>query len=556
MRRSFLLALLLVGSAPLPAQQANVDVLRYRFDLRVPDRGKVVRLSSAVRFARGEGVDSLSLDLLAPMRVSRAVVGCGTAPTTAGFTHDGRRVRVALPALAPSGRMVPANPAPVPAPAIDTLCVTVTYEGEPADGLIISTDTAGRWRAFGDNWPDRGRHWLATVDHPSDKALVEFVVDAPAALTVVANGTRRSITDVPGAPGRKRTTWASATPIPTYLMVVGVAPLVAHDLGETACGLASVGRCVPQRVYTAPEQARFMPGHFVEADSIIRFFGALVAPFPYEQLAHVQSSTRFGGMENAGVIFYADRLFRRPNGLEVGLIAHETAHQWFGDAVTEEQWGHVWLSEGFATYFAALYTEHSRGDSAFRAEMNRIREQIVKDDVVARRPVLDTAQTVLLELLNTNSYQKGGMVLHMLRREVGDTAFFRGVRSYWLAHRHGNALTGTLRQHLEREAGRDLAWFFDQWLTRPGFAEVEVAHLWDAARGELVVTARQTGRFGTYRFRLPVEVRAADGTRSVVVVEVPAAQESVVRTRVELAGAPSTVTFDPWGDVLAVLRTP
>ena len=213
-------------------------------------------------------------------------------------------------------------------------------------------------------------------------------------------------------------------------------------------------------------------------------------------------------------------------------------------------------SEGFATYFAALYTEHSRGDSAFRAEMNRIREQIVKDDVVARRPVLDTAQTVLLELLNTNSYQKGGMVLHMLRREVGDTAFFRGVRSYWLAHRHGNALTGALRQHLEREAGRDLTWFFDQWLTRPGFAEVTLSHAWDAARGELVVTARQTGRYGTYRFRLPVEVRAADGARSVVVIEVPAAQESVVRTRVELAGAPSTVTFDPWGDVLAVLRTP
>lgn len=555
MRRSLLsLALLLASSAPVGAQRPHVDVLRYRFELRVPDRGKVVRVASSATFARGEGVDSLRLDLLAPMRVSRATIGCAADPATAAFAHDGRTVSIALPALAPSGRMIPANPQPIPAPALDTLCVTVLYEGEPADGLIISTDSAGRWRAFGDNWPDRGRHWLATVDHPSDKALVEFVVDAPAALTVVANGTRRSVVDASG--GRKRTTWANAAPIPTYLMVVAVAPLVAHELGDTACGFGSVDRCVPQRVYTAPEQARFMPGHFVEADSILRFFAQTVAPFPYEQLAHVQSSTRFGGMENAGAIFYADRLFRSSNGLSVGLIAHETAHQWFGDAVTEAEWGQLWLSEGFATYFAALYTEHSRGDSAFRAEIAAIRKQVIGAAVVKERPVLDTAQTVLLELLNANSYQKGGMVLHMLRREVGDSAFLRGIRSYWIAHRHANATTEALRQHLEREAGRDLQWFFDQWLTRPGYAEVQLSHAWDAPTGTLVVNARQHGRFGAYRLQVPVEVDAAGGVRMRSILEIPANGEAVVTVRLGLRSAPTAVRFDPAGEVLAVLRTP
>jgi aminopeptidase N len=551
------LVLLLSSSATLTAQQRGVDVLRYRFELRLPDRGKTVRVASTATFERGAGVDALRLDLLAPMKVSAATLGCGAASAPAPFTHDGRVVSVALPPSPPSGRLIAAQPEPVPAPAIDTLCVTVRYEGEPADGLVISTDSAGRWRAFGDNWPDRGRHWLAAVDHPSDKAIVEFVVDAPAALTVVANGTRRTVTDVAGAaPARRRTTYATAAPIPTYLMVIAAAPLVAHELGETACGLGSVARCVPQRVFTAPEQARYMPGNFAESDSIVAFFSRLIGPYPYEQLAHLQSSTRFGGMENAGAIFYADRLFRTPNGVSVELIAHETAHQWFGNAVTEQEWGHLWLSEGFATYLTTVYTEHSRGESAFRAAIAGIRAEILAADVVKARPVLDTAQTVLLDLLNANSYQKGGMVLHMLRREVGDSAFFRGIRAYWNAHRHGNGTTDALRQHVERESGSDLRWFFDQWLTRPGYAEVQLSHRWNASEGLLVVTARQQGRFGPYRLRMVVEVEAADGERMQGPIDIPAGAEAVLTLRLPLKSAPTVVRFDPAGDLLALIRTP
>ena len=207
------------------------------------------------------------------------------------------------------------------------------------------------------------------VDHPSDKALVEWDVRAPATHRVIANGALLEETTEPGsraAPRMTRTRWRTQRPIYTAVMVIGVAPFAVVELGDTACGLGELPGCVRQSVWTTPAQRAVVPGNFERAGEIVALFSRLVGPYPYEKLAHVSSSTRYGGMENAGAIFYADNLFR-PGSPSESLIAHETAHQWFGDAVTEREWPHVWLSEGFATYFAALWTEHAHGDSAFRA---------------------------------------------------------------------------------------------------------------------------------------------------------------------------------------------
>jgi aminopeptidase N len=536
-RAALLAAALLALLAPAgaPAQQSGINVARYRFDITLPDTGRTIAVDATIELQRASGVDELRLDLLAPMRVRRVRQGCDARRlVSARFRHADDVVTIALRGA-----------------GTDTLtCVRIEYGGAPADGLVISTDSAGRWRAFGDNWPDRARHWLASVDHPSDKALVEFRVTAPASRRVVANGTQRARTT---AGSRATTTWATSAPIPTYLMVIAAAPLAEHALGNTACGLGSVGRCVPQQVFTAPEQARFMPGNFRFADDILRFFARTIGPYPYEQLAHLQSSTRFGGMENAGAIFYADALFRRADGVSVDLIAHETAHQWFGNSATQREWGHLWLSEGFATYFAALYTEHAQGAAPFREKMAGIRRQVTAAAVVAERPVLDTAQAELMALLNANSYQKGGFVLHMLRAEVGDSAFFRGVRSYWTDHRHGNAMTADLRAHVERESGRELGWFFDQWLTRPGFAQVATSWAHDTTNGSLALVVEQGTRFPPFRFPLRLEVEAADGTRSLVRVEVPAESRVHLVVPGHWAAAPRAVRVDPHVELLAEL---
>jgi aminopeptidase N len=310
-------------------------------------------------------------------------------------------------------------------------------------------------------------------------------------------------------------------------------------------------RCVPQFVYTAPEQKTFAPGPFQRAGEIVQLFSRLVGPFPYEKLAHLQSSTRFGGMENASAIFYSDGSFRRGT-MSDGLIAHETAHQWFGDAVTERDWSHLWLSEGFATYFAALWTRAARGDSAFRVQMDDIRRQVLNDSsAVTKRPVIDSIETNYLALLNANSYQKGGFVLHMLRSQVGERAFFDAVRAYYEAHKHSTAVTDDLRAEMERASKQNLGWFFDQWLRKPGFPEVTATWSYDVSSREAVVGVSLGSRFGAYRFPLTIAIVDESGAMRRATMQFAAAPGDTQQIRIPSASAPTTVLLDPDADLLA-----
>ncbi len=512
---------------------AALDVLHYHFAVTLPDSGHRVSAVAVLTVARGAPSDTLALDLVGLSVDSVLVNERGViAPRT------GDQLLV-----------------PLPAGSGDTLVVRVVYGGVPSDGLIIRRDTAGRWTYFGDNWPNRARHWLPTVDHPSDKATVSWWVSALVSETVVGNGlmtAQRGMAPLaPGGAPRRVTEWTEVHPISTYLMVIAAAPLVETSLGETACGYGSSARCVPQMVYTAPEQQNYMPGPFAAADSIVTFFSRLIAPFPFEKLAHLQSSTRFGGMENATEIFYSDQAFRRRT-MDDGLISHETAHQWFGDAVTERDWPELWLSEGFATYFSALWTEHARGDSAFGEAMAEIRRGVLDDRRVATRPVIDTAETTLMALLDANSYEKGGFVLHMLRRSLGDSAFFRGLRIYFHAHEYGNATSADLQYALEQSAGRPLQAFFDQWLRRPGYPEVTATWSYDAAAHAMQVRVVQGDRFGYFHVPLVLEWRDAGGHVQRATVDVAAAAETTVTIPLTLDSPPVTMVADP--DVSLLVR--
>jgi aminopeptidase N len=513
--------------------EPGIDVVHYDIHIDLPDTGAFIRADVTIAALRAPSATTLRLDLVDGLTLRGAEVN-GHA-VQAQRTHD----RIEVPLSGVTG---------------DSVRVRVRYDGPVTDGLIVRKDDKGRWTWFGDNFPNRARQWLATVDHPSDKATVAWTVTAPAGRTVVANGTLLGTTPLKGRDaGREETRWAESRPIATYLMVIGAGPLVRTDLDTKGCGHTDPESCLAQSVYVLPENHDWMPGPFASAAAIVGLYERLVGPFPYEKLAHLQSATRFGGMENASAIFYASNLFPS-HRMSDGLIAHETAHQWFGDAVTEREWGHLWLSEGFATYFATLWTRESKGDSAYHADLTKIRRQVLRDSVVATRPVLDTTQTNYLALLNANSYQKGGYVLYMLNRRLGDSAFFGGLRSYYATYRDGNALTDDLRRELERSSGQSLGQFFDQWLRRPGVAEPTIGWEYDAAAGTVSLQVTQDPA-RTYELPLTVEVTDAAGARRRVEVNVPAQPQATIALPAKFTARPSAVVFDPDGFLLARIKT-
>jgi len=534
-----IVALSHLASRAAPAQEPRpyrpaFDVLDYALTIDLPDTGATIRANAVLSVTRTGKTDTLVLDLL-DLDVDRVSV-------------DGHVVKFT--------RLPETIVIPLPRKGGKQYKVSIDYGGSVIDGLIVRRDSLGRWTYFGDNWPNRARHWIPSIDHPSDKATVTWRVRAPVGRTVVANGKLVSSRPIRDGVGRERveSVWRESRRIPVYLMVIAAAPLEKFELGETDCGLAELQRCVPQAVYTAPEQRGFLPGPFARAGEIVQLFSNLVGPFPYEKLSHLQSSTRFGGMENASAIFYSDAGFRR-RSMTDEVVAHETAHQWFGDAVTERDWPHLWLSEGFATYFAALWTRAARGDSAFRVQMAGIRDEVLTDTTsVTKRPVIDTIETNLLALLNRNSYQKGGFVLHMLRGQVGDRAFFDALRGYYARHRHATAVTDDLRIEVERASHQKLGWFFDQWLKKPGYPEVTATWAYDAGTHEVVITLTQSGRFGAFQIPVTIAVVDSAGMSHQATAQMAATAGASQQLRVSLAASPVAVVLDPNVELLAALK--
>ncbi len=537
------LALLLAGTAVaqevgVPSvvmdgyhRERGVDILHYDLALDLPPAPGAITARARLLLERTrEDIEALHLDFGTLTVDSVAVDGAQTS----WMAGDG-----ALMVTLPAG------------PAGARHEVTVWYHGVAADGLILRRNRVGDFAAFADNWPDRARNWIPSIDHPGDKATFALDVTAPAAWRVVGNGYQVERTELPG--GRARTRWRETAEIPTYTMILGAAPFSVTALG-TAAGVEVTG-------WTFPADSAAGAAAFARAAEIVGVYDSLFGPFPYEKMAHVQSATRYGGMENASAIFYSENAIGNAeippttsarmgaSDQLTGLVAHETVHQWFGDAVTEKDWHHLWLSEGFATYFAQVFFElhgssEGRGPAELGRRMRGLREEVLAWDAEAGLAIIDPRAAPTRDygdLLHTGNYQKGAWVLHMLRREIGDPAFFDGVRAYYAAFRDGDAWTADLERVMEEASGKDLGWFFAQWVTRPGhpLLAVSVEPAGDSTR----ITVRQVQPGEPWR--LTVELGLPGGRRERL--ELPGREAGIL---VKGSPTPADVTLDPDGWLL------
>jgi aminopeptidase N len=364
---------------------------------------------------------------------------------------------------------------------VERKTIGITYEGIPADGLVITKNKYGHRVFFADNWPNRAHNWLPCVDHPADKASLDFIVTAPAHYQVIANGVK--LEDTTYNNQLRRTHYTETTPLSTKIMVIGVAEFAIQQSGTV--------NNIPISSWVYPEEKDKGFYDYALAVDILPWFIKNVGPYAFKKLANVESTTIFGGMENASAIFYSDETSITGTRKSESLLTHEIAHQWFGDMATEADWSHLWLSEGFATYMTILYFEQKHGLDTAKQMLIKNRNMVIDFAKKKLRPVVDSSVINYMELLNANSYQKGGWVLHMLRRQLGDELFWKGIQTYYNRYSGKNAVTGDLCKAMEDVSGKSLQSFFQQWLFRAGQPKLDITWKYNTAKKEVNITVIQ-----------------------------------------------------------------
>jgi aminopeptidase N len=502
-KRLFLYLLSVFLLLPLNGQDHQeryeaIDVLSYRYFIGLFDRTDEIICIAEIEIAFKKDVEQFQLDLTGPR-------GDSLGMKVESVSENGHYV----PYLQQDDHIIFNIPR---AQEGTHRRYSISYRGIPTDGLIISKNKFGDRTFFGDNWPNRGHNWLPMVDHPSDKALVEFDVTAPDHYKVVSVGQKLNETKVDD---RIVTRWKTSVPISTKLMVIGVSPFAVDYLKSKS------GVPVSSWVYPQNKEEGFRD--YSIAIWPLDFFESYIAPYPYKKLANVQSKTVYGGMENASCIFYNERSVDGKQDHE-NLFAHEIAHQWFGDGVSELNWHHIWLSEGFATYLTDIYIEHAHGHDALVASMQKERGQVIR---FARRrlaPIVDTILPVSIRLLNANSYQKAGWVLHMLRHDMGDEMFQECVQAFYEKFKFSNALTEDFQQVVDSVTGNDHEQFFLQWFYQKGHPVL--SSTWKQEGNRLALTIRQHQEQFIFKFPLEVKVMGSEGRSAMRYLDIDSAEQT------------------------------
>ncbi|MGE0883562.1 MAG: M1 family metallopeptidase [Blastocatellales bacterium] len=501
-------------------RQPGVDMLHYVFRLTLSDDNDEIAGETTIdlRFIQA-AISEVTLDL--------ASATDGKGMTVSEVTSNG----AALPFKHQSDRLTITLAAPSKNNARQQF--TIRYRGIPANGLRILKNKFGERVFFSENWPNNARQWLPMIDHPYDKATSEFIIIAPVKYQVVANGLLQEETDL--GDGRRLTHWKQGVPIASWLNAIGVAQFSVHYDGTV--------KGVPHQTWVYHQEREIGPAWFeTKSRQAMEFFSERIGPYSYEKLANVEAAGFGGGTEHASAIFYGEKsILERP---DTGLIAHEIAHQWFGNSITEKDWDDVWLSEGFATYFTLLVSEHYEGRDAFVAGLQRSRSQVYAlEKQLPGEAVLHNNLSDMKKVLNRLIYQKGGWTLHMLRGLIGTDKFWAGIRDYYGRYRNGSATTEDFRRVMEEHSGMDLSWFFRQWLTRAGSPVVEGGWSYDAKTKKAVVELAQTQPGEAYRLPLEIGI-VVDGSPQTRIEKIELTEKQQ-RFEIMVEKEPSNLMLDP-----------
>jgi aminopeptidase N len=505
----------------------NIDVINYIFKLDLFDSTDEIMGEATVDVSfLVDGIQELRLDLTNAtrelggkgMNVSQ-VISNGKAVE---YRHENDALIIKLPATSKANRREK---------------FTIFYRGIPATGLKIANNKYNERTFFSDNWADKGRNWLPTVDHPSDKAMCEFIVTAPSHYQVVSNGLKIEETDLPD--GKRLTHWKQSVPIASWLYVLGVARFAVQYVDQFE------GKSIQTWVYHQDRDAGFYDFGYITKEALA-FYSDRIGPFSYEKLANIQSNSVSGGMEAASAILYSENsVVGDRNTRWRNVVIHEIAHQWFGNAVTEKDWDEVWLSEGFATYFTLLFIEHQYGRDAFIEGLKSSKSSV--DDFYAKRPdyrIIHDNLKDMKDVTTSQIYQKGSWTLHMLRGVVGTENFWKGIKIYYQKYRDSHATVADFRRVMEEVSGKDLSVFFEQWLYKPGTLKYQGNWSYDDSKKEIVINLDQVQTDGSL-FKMPLEIGIFYPGQSKPKIETIQVDAKSNVFTIKTSGAPENIVLDP-----------
>ncbi|MGV3774304.1 MAG: M1 family aminopeptidase [Verrucomicrobiales bacterium] len=424
--------------------------------------------------------------------------------------------------------------------------VTVQYSAEPRKGLYFRTAEMGYnpsdEHIFTQGEDIEARHWYPCYDAPNDKFTSEITCHVPLEMTVLSNG-RFISENKDEARGIKTVKWLQEQPHVNYLI-----SLVAGKLEK----IEDKYNDLPLAFYTPSSQIQYATNSFKETKEMMAFFEKEIGvPYPWAKYYQVcVQDFMWGGMENTSISTLTDAtLF--PDETEnirssQRLVAHELAHQWFGDYVTTKDWIHIWLNEGFATYYEKLYTLHREGKDEFLYDMySMARPWVNNSSVQDSMPTVYRNYEQALEMFGYTIYNKGAWILHMMRNEVGEETFRKAVKLYLDRHAFGNVTTPNLAQAFEEISGRSFDQFFDQWVYNPHHPELQVDYSWNEANKKATLRIRQVQILtnGVALFRVPLTVRFKGDFEAVAqMIEVKEKDDEFSFT---LPKAPRLVRIDP-----------
>ncbi len=431
--------------------------------------------------------------------------------------------------------------------------IRLVYSVKPKKGIyfVDQRKRRGKILQYSQVWTqgqaEETHYWLPSFDFPDDKATTEQFITAEKGETVIGNGKLINIIENPD--GTKVFHFKMNQPHSIYLtsFVIGRYIKISDQHGD-----------IPLGFYVYPGQESLAKKAFGNTKSMMTLFENITnVKYPFDKYDQtIVSEFKSGGMENITATTLADtEVFLARSRLGVGLVedlvAHELAHSWFGNLVTCRNWAELWLNEGFATYFEALYRGSKAGRIAYLQKIQEDAQNYLAYTANFRgnehalfNPEADASDDD--SMFDPITYSKGSAVVHMLHQEVGSEAFWKGIKSYLETYKFKNVETKDLKIALENASGKDLGWFFTQWVENPGYSELRVEQTYMAKTKTLVIDFKQKRwfrRFSSYTFRIPIEVLIEIGGKKYLEKFVIDSREFTKEIKVE--GKPMRITYDP-----------